>query len=1164
MRWSSWTPLVAWSLIVSALSWPTSAVAQLKLGNVVVIDAEKSNFTGDFGFTGFGSLFSVDPASSARIILSDFGDPSKGELGVDPIGVAIDASGNILVLDQSAAGSHKSIHTPFGALFSINPTTGERTVISDFDDPAQGPEGRLPTGMTVDVSNILVIDEDAGPSGSGVIFSVDPETGFRTIVSDFGDSKGPQSRGGLISLAVDAAGDILALDNSNRVRLLGALFTVNPSSGVRTILSDFNDTTKGAALSDARGLAIDASGNIWVTAVNRGMDDRGVLFSVDPASGFRTMVSDFGNPAQGERGIDPLGVAIGTSGNILVTDLAGGRDTNDRGVLFSVDPASGFRTVVSDFGNPAQGERGIELFGVAVAPTLPTQPVDLTIADIEITQAIQNFANDVPLVQDKTTYVRVYPAVDIADRRVGARLRGFRGGVELPGSPLRPLYPLATVHTTGASRATLNDSFNFWIPPEWRSGNVAFRAEINFGGLVPETDTSNNILSLEKEFTPIRPVCVRMIPVRTHGSRYTVESPGFDSIIARFESLWPVPRAIVTYQSSPVEELQARFGIPPVEFGPYELPEDTKKVLNALRLRSFFSNVACTGTPFRTVGMVSPDTNTGDLGAAYPGSSLEAVFAAGVSWVLMEENPSGSHNLPPGGVTMAQEITHNFGGVRPWGHVDCGMPPGINPDYPYPPDQIGPDGPDTFWGFDPITRAIIQPKIGKDFMSYCGPEWVSDYTWTNIFDAINPRRAPFRSLEIEKTLAALNQSTEILVVGGVITPTANVASFDYGYRLPQGMIGAGTLEEFQPNVDAPTGAATRYTLELVDVSESVLFSLPFEPQAASTGDSAEQGFFLTVPFDPKTARVRITQNGRELGALSVSANAPQVSVLQPVGGETVTDRLTIRWEGSDQDNDLLLYTVQYSPDFGASWQALVIHTPETTLTLDDTFSLPGSDQALIRVIANDGVNTGSDTSDPFTVQGHGPVVHIDTPSDQALFALNSQIILMGRARDAEDGPLENEALQWIVNGAVVGSGPEAAVGGLAPGDYDITLEAVDSDNNIAITSVTITVVGDMPVASADSYSTPKNTPLTVDAPGVLGNDIDPEGDPLSAVLVSNVSHGTLTLNADGAFTYTPAANFIGTDSFTYTANNGSADSNIVIVSLVVGEEGIERIKDQGP
>ena len=57
---------------------------------------------------------------------------------------------------------------------------------------------------------------------------------------------------------------------------------------------------------------------------------------------------------------------------------------------------------------------------------------------------------------------------------------------------------------------------------------------------------------------------------------------------------------------------------------------------------------------------------------------------------------------------------------------------------------------------------------------------------------------------------------------------------------------------------------------------------------------------------------------------------------------------------------------------------------------------------------------------------------------------------------------------------------------------------------------------------------------------MLGNDADPDGEhALTAVLVSGPAHGTLTLNADGSFTYTPDANYSGPDSFTYRASDGT-------------------------
>ena len=71
------------------------------------------------------------------------------------------------------------------------------------------------------------------------------------------------------------------------------------------------------------------------------------------------------------------------------------------------------------------------------------------------------------------------------------------------------------------------------------------------------------------------------------------------------------------------------------------------------------------------------------------------------------------------------------------------------------------------------------------------------------------------------------------------------------------------------------------------------------------------------------------------------------------------------------------------------------------------------------------------------------------------------------------------------------------------------------------------------------------------APGVLGNDTDVDGNPLTAVVATGVTHGTVTLNSNGSFTYTPTANYNGADSFTYRANDGTANSNTATVSMTV-------------
>jgi VCBS repeat-containing protein len=91
----------------------------------------------------------------------------------------------------------------------------------------------------------------------------------------------------------------------------------------------------------------------------------------------------------------------------------------------------------------------------------------------------------------------------------------------------------------------------------------------------------------------------------------------------------------------------------------------------------------------------------------------------------------------------------------------------------------------------------------------------------------------------------------------------------------------------------------------------------------------------------------------------------------------------------------------------------------------------------------------------------------------------------------------------------------------------------------------------VPVARDDSYQTDEGTPLIVNAAdGVLDNDSDRDNDPLAAGSPVGPGHGSLTLNADGSFTYTPNADFTGEDSFTYQASDG-VDSDMATVTIDV-------------
>ena len=121
--------------------------------------------------------------------------------------------------------------------------------------------------------------------------------------------------------------------------------------------------------------------------------------------------------------------------------------------------------------------------------------------------------------------------------------------------------------------------------------------------------------------------------------------------------------------------------------------------------------------------------------------------------------------------------------------------------------------------------------------------------------------------------------------------------------------------------------------------------------------------------------------------------------------------------------------------------------------------------------------------------------------------------------------------------------PTAFVTGLSFGDADS-----DGDANVDFTMTALATADVMD----DVFSVDEDNPLSVSSEdGVLSNDTDRNGDELTAVLMDDVSNGTLTLEADGSFEYLPDLHFFGTDSFTYIANDGLEESTVATVTIIV-------------
>ena len=109
-----------------------------------------------------------------------------------------------------------------------------------------------------------------------------------------------------------------------------------------------------------------------------------------------------------------------------------------------------------------------------------------------------------------------------------------------------------------------------------------------------------------------------------------------------------------------------------------------------------------------------------------------------------------------------------------------------------------------------------------------------------------------------------------------------------------------------------------------------------------------------------------------------------------------------------------------------------------------------------------------------------------------------------------------------------------------------------ADSKLAAVTINVSTDDNAPAAANDAYATNEDTPLTVDpAGGLLANDSDADGDNLGLMVTSQPLHGTVSVNPDGSFSYTPAANYNGLDGFSYLVSDGSKTSDVASATITV-------------
>jgi len=307
-------------------------------------------------------------------------------------------------------------------------------------------------------------------------------------------------------------------------------------------------------------------------------------------------------------------------------------------------------------------------------------------------------------------------------------------------------------------------------------------------------------------------------------------------------------------------------------------------------------------------------------------------------------------------------------------------------------------------------------------------------------------------------------------------------------------------------------------------------------------------------------------NGKA-GAASLQAEYTLVTTAAPDSVTGLTLYLEASWTAADAGDPLV---VSLWNETTGAWEDI------TAAIADGSFTPAGdprqyvSATGAIRVLFTDTEAVRKETKDQLTIDLLYAHIGVGTPNEAPVaagdsYATDEDTVLTVSApgvlendTDAERDPLtavlvsgpSNGTLELNADGSFTYT-PDADFNGTDT----FTYRASDggSLSNSAVVTVTVDPVNDPPVAIPDAYTVSVDTTLAVPAPGVLANDTDADGDSLTAVLVTSTANGSLALATDGSFTYTPAAGFVGEDSFTYVANDGPADSAPVTVTITVSD-----------
>ena len=466
-----------------------------------------------------------------------------------------------------------------------------------------------------------------------------------------------------------------------------------------------------------------------------------------------------------------------------------------------------------------------------------TAPDNLVIDGLYVTQAAQTYAGDVPLVAGRDGLLRVFAlagAANAHDAEVEVRL--YQNGALFRTETLRrDSEPVPT--SSLAAEPDLAQSWNLFIPGAEIQPGLSIEAEVDPGGLVHESDDGDNVFAPAAFDVRVIPdFQVTLVPIQV----FTSQGETIGNANEANKTAWLGPALsmfpMAGYDVAVREVFTSGIG----ELRDFEPWSRILEEISALRVSD--------GSSRHYYGIVGQQSSA-LCGLAY---------VRGYSGVGMDG--------PCGAATAAHEWGHNFGRY----HAPCGGPAGVDQSYPYAGASIG------IYGVDVARLLLRSPEGHADLMSYCAPEWISDYTYEGVLEFRDAFGAP----------------------SAAVAPAPEPSLVIWG-RIEGGRV---VLEPSFEAVTVPSlpQAPGPFRLEGFDGGGARLFELPFAGTAVDHIDGLRH-FAFALPAElarPDVLdRLRVTGPGAAVAEVRRGELPPEIAA-EATATREAAGRVRLEWDGA--------------------------------------------------------------------------------------------------------------------------------------------------------------------------------------------------------------------------------------------------------------------------